>query len=143
MSLRKISLVLVLTLLGVTLNGQSKDDELLSLLKLIGVKENLVLMVDQTLDYMKKERPNISTDDWNQVRNGLEYDSLLMKLVPVYSKHYKHSEVKELIDFFESPIGRKYVAKGGVIGQESYIAGKSIGKSIAEAIYVRLRILGY
>ena len=113
------------------------------MLRLIGVEENLKLMVDQTINFMKVEKPNVPNSVWSEVKSKLDYDRLLMKLVPVYSRHYTQGEVQELISFFESPVGKKYIAKGAVIGQESYMVGKDIGKAIGENINQNLRKLGY
>lgn len=54
-------------------------------------------------------------------------DGLMDRVVPLYNKHYTHSEIKTLIQFYETPLGKKVtalrpqIAKEGMVVAEEWI----------------------
>lgn len=50
---------------------------------------------------------------------------LMDQIVPVYDKHFTHAEIRELLRFYQTPVGRKTVA--------------SMPKVLGETIQIRLR----
>jgi uncharacterized protein len=50
-------------------------------------------------------------------------------LVPFYKKHYTEEELKQMIEFYKSPLGQKIVEKLALISQDSYIIGVEWGKN--------------
>ena len=59
------------------------------------------------------------------VFSDADYEELLEGLVPVYAEHYTHDEVRQLIEFYETPLGQKMVrATPSILGQAGDI-GKS------------------
>ena len=61
-----------------------------------------------------------------------EVPRLLEQLVPVYIKHFSHEEVKQLISFYSSPIGKKFVEKQALIIPESMQIGQRWGQEAAQ-----------
>jgi len=64
-------------------------------------------------------------------------------VVPIYDKHFSHEDVKELIKFYQSPIGQKLVREQPGIVTESMAAGQKWGQHIAADVLKRLREKGY
>ena len=64
-------------------------------------------------------------------------------LIPIYDKHFSHNDIKELIQFYESPIGKKYLEATPSITQESYRAGEEWGNKIGLDIINELIRQGY
>ena len=54
-------------------------------------------------------------------------DGLMDRVVPLYNKHYTHNEIKTLIRFYETPLGKKVtalrpqIAKEGMVVAEEWI----------------------
>jgi len=61
-----------------------------------------------------------------------EVPRLLELLVPVYMKHFSHEEIKQLISFYSSPIGKKFVEKQALIIPESMQVGQRWGQEAAQ-----------
>lgn len=68
-------------------------------------------------------------------------------MVPVYDKYYTHHDIKELIKFYSSPIGRKHLAVSGAITQDMIPKvqtwGKKAGAIKAKRAGQVLRKYGY
>ena len=66
---------------------------------------------------------------------------------PLYDKYYTHSEIKELIKFFSSPIGQKYNAVlQPMMNDMIPVAqkwGEKLGPIAAKEVVKELRKLGY
>jgi hypothetical protein len=67
------------------------------------------------------------------------FPELMEILAALYDQQYTHDDIKGLIAFFSSPLGRKLVENSPKHMQESYRLGVAFGKSISEEI--RLEIL--
>ena len=61
----------------------------------------------------------------------LDEQAFFSYFVPIYDKYYTHSEIKELISFYESELGRKIVRVMPSLTNECIIAGEKWGQSIA------------
>lgn len=53
--------------------------------------------------------------------------SLIEMLVPVYQKHFTEQDLKDAIDLFKTPIGKKISEKSPIIAQESMQASMQWG----------------
>jgi hypothetical protein len=63
---------------------------------------------------------------------------LMEILVALYDRHYSHDDIRGLITFFSSPLGRKLVENSPELMRESYSLGVAFGKSISEEIWVEI-----
>ena len=57
--------------------------------------------------------------------------SLIEMLVPVYQKHFSEQDLKDAIDLFETPIGKKISEKSPIIAQESMQASMQWGMELS------------
>ena len=57
--------------------------------------------------------------------------SLIEMLVPVYQKHFTEQDLKEAIDLFKTPIGKKISEKSPIIAQESMQASMQWGMELS------------
>ncbi len=53
--------------------------------------------------------------------------SLYSKIAQIYMEEFTHEEIKELLKFYETPIGEKMVSKTGIITKKSMKAGQEWG----------------
>ena len=56
--------------------------------------------------------------------------SLYDKLADIYMKEYTHADLKEMIKFYETPVGKKIASKAGVIYEQSTKAGQEWGQGL-------------
>lgn len=77
------------------------------------------------------------------MRDDINAGEIIELVIPVYAKYLTHEEIKELIVFYESPVGRKLAVVQPRIFQESFILGQEWGQAIGEKIQQRLIDRGY
>lgn len=58
------------------------------------------------------------------VREVLADKGLMKELVPVYEKHFSHKEIREMIAFYETPLGRKSIEVMPRVMQDSMQIGQ-------------------
>jgi hypothetical protein len=54
------------------------------------------------------------------------------KVAAIYMKEYTHADVKEMIKFYESPVGKKMAEKAGVLFEQSMLAQQEWGAGLQE-----------
>lgn len=74
---------------------------------------------------------------------GPIFGQLINMILPVYQKHLTEADLKGIIAFYETPVGKKYAEKTLLITQESMLAGQEWGKKIGEKVTDKLRDKGY
>jgi hypothetical protein len=60
-------------------------------------------------------------------------------VLPIWAKYYTREDVKQLIVFYESPLGRKLVSVQPQIMAESMAAGATWGEALGAKIDAKLR----
>ena len=96
-------------------------------------------MAVQYLRQFKKMMPQIPEDFWTDFRNEVNAKELTDLVVPIYAKHFSHDEIKQLIAFYNTPIGKKLVALQPQIMQESMAAGQKWGNKIGQRVMKKLQ----
>lgn len=64
---------------------------------------------------------------------------LVEQVIPIYHRHLTHGEIRELIAFYETPIGRKTIAIMPQVVAESMQAGQRWGQALAPEIQRRVK----
>jgi hypothetical protein len=54
------------------------------------------------------------------------------KVAAIYMKEYTHADVKEMLKFYESPVGKKIADKAGIMFEQSMLAGQEWGAGLQE-----------
>jgi len=65
-------------------------------------------------------------------------DGLLERTIPVYDKHFTHAEIRELLAFYRTAIGRKTIAVLPKVVGESMVLGEKWGESLRPEIEKRV-----
>jgi len=61
-------------------------------------------------------------------------DDLINLIVPIYDKHFSQDDIKNLIDFYQSPLGKRLLEVTPEITREMMAAGMKWGQGIADAV---------
>ncbi|MEM6471942.1 MAG: DUF2059 domain-containing protein [Planctomycetota bacterium] len=99
-------------------------------------------VVNQMVGQMKQQNLNIPDEFWKEFVDGVSPDELIDLTVPVYEKHLTHDDVKQLIKFYESPVGRKLVKVQPLIVQDSMQIGAAWGRGLARKAIARMQAKG-
>jgi len=122
------------------------DKDLAKFLKLSNATATYDMVYDQMKAQLKMMKPGVSDSVWVNLKKEVfdkEVLELTKQLVPVYQKHFTHEDVKELISFYESPIGKKLATKTPILTQEAMQLGQIWGMNLMAKINGWLGEKGY
>jgi hypothetical protein len=166
-SLRRIALpvVCVIALLQARpAIGQTPDDsirpDIEKLMQLTGSAQMATQMVStliaQIVDGMKTSQPNIPERALAIAREVLETEltkgfsgpqSMMPQIAAAYANHFTQEDIRALVAFYESPIGKKMIQTMPVILQESIAIGQRWAQTemprIRSLLQERLRAEGF
>jgi hypothetical protein len=113
----------------------TKDDRVRELLVLMRAGDMGVQMVDGMIASLKDALPGAPDDFWTTFRQKVKASDLIDLLVPVYAKNLELADIEELIRFYRSPTGQRFLDKQSVILQESMAVGQKWGEQLgAQAV---------
>jgi len=96
----------------------SKDTDIIKLLNLVRAYDIPESIVNDIIKSYKTMLPMVDSTYWQSLRQEADIDGVIKKLVPVYDRIFNEEEIKELIKFFETPTGKKWVATFGEANDE-------------------------
>ena len=133
--MKKNILAIAFLVFGVFTNAQSsKDVKIAKLLETMGSTQAMKTSFEYMINYYKQNNPQISSEYWDNASKHVDYDELVQKLVPVYSKHFTEQEIVDLLKFYNTSTGKKMIEKTPTILEESMEIGRKWGIELAQKI---------
>lgn len=111
-----------------------------------GTEQAYQSALEQMFSMYKEEFWSIDEEVWDELEaefSKTSIDDLTTMLVPVYAKYLTIEDLKEIIEFYESPVGQKFAEKTPLIMQESMQIGQEWGKKVGEDFMEKLKARGY
>lgn len=105
-------------------------------------------VVRQMTEAIKKTRPDIPAKMFDVLAeevNKTIAESMVAKggfvdqVVPVYHKYFSHEEIKAMVAFYQTPVGKKAIEVMPRMVQESMAIGQEWGKSLGPVIQQRIK----
>lgn len=121
-----------------------KDIE--KLLSVNGSSAAYDLAFDQMVAQFKMMKTEAPDEVWKQVRSEVfdkEIAALTKQLIPIYKKHFTHEDIKGMIAFYESPLGKKLTDTTGKITTETMQMAQTWGIQLGGKINTFLQEKGY
>lgn len=137
-----------LILLSTPVFGQDTDyaKTLRKMFEVSGTEQTFQAAIKQMFTMYKQQFKEIDTETWVELESEFSdtsLDDLTVMLVPVYEKYMTEADLKELIIFYESPVGQKYAKSIPLITQESMQVGQQWGMVIGEKFAKKMEERGY
>jgi hypothetical protein len=123
--------------------SQTKNDDILTLLRISGTEKLAEQIMSALIPQFQQLIPDIPNVFWVSFRDKLNIDDLLYACIPIYNKYYTHDEIKQLIAFYESPLGRKLVEVTPLLTQDAMVIGQNWGEKLGQDIVNELISEGY
>ena len=122
-------LIVAVAFAFVTHVGFAQDEafkkDVLRVIEMSGATNQMKSAKNQILQMVPKEK---------QAAFIIEFDSTLPslydKLAVIYMEEYSKEDIKAMIAFYESPVGKKINEKSGVILEKSQAAGQEWGQGL-------------
>ncbi|BAU46769.1 hypothetical protein SVA_0187 [Sulfurifustis variabilis] len=105
-------------------------------------------VVRQMSEAIKQARPDIPPQMFDVLAEEVNQaiaeemnakDGLVDLMVVLYHKYFTHREIRELLAFYESPVGRKAGSLAPVMSKEGFAIGQRWGESLGPRINRRVQ----
>ena len=129
----------------------AQDDEyrrqLTLMLEKSGALASADVIMDQLIPAMKQITiKEVPADFWDGFRvkwNRKTKEMLVEIYVPVYKKYLTLGDLKKIVAFYDSPVGKKLAAATPSMTAEGMQAGQQLGMQIAQEMIEEMQQLGY
>ena len=126
---------------------QAKGDDIRLLMQETGAAnlsaQMMKAMIPMIMQNLSAAHPEIPKNTLDKIGDRLE--SLLRnkitapggmadRIVPVYANHFTHDEIKQLLAFYRSDVGKKVTNKMPVVMSESMAVGQNWGRSMGPEV---------
>ena len=133
---------------GIQSGGESATDEdIRQLFAVMGLNKLGEQMWEQINERLTNLNPQIPDSLWQEIDKEfrVEFSSGRFgeMLLPIYKKYFSSNEIKQLITFYESPLGKKFIDVGPQLMGDAMAAGSERGREIVKRIQDKLKKKGY
>lgn len=123
--------------------ADAKRADARKLMELMGSAEIGSQVMGSMLEMMRPAFPTVPAEFWDEVAKEMTGEELVELIIPVYLKNFTHDEILQLIEFYETPLGRKLIAAQPAIVQESMVIGGQWGEKKGAEIVEKMKAAGY
>lgn len=115
-------------------SAQSIDDDIMRYFRVSGTEAAMDQSMEMMFDQFQQMGMPLPPAIRETIRRNMNTAELLREMVPIYRRHFTHNEIRELIRFHESPIGRKMAQVTPAITQESMAVTMRLGERLQAEI---------
>ena len=123
----------------------AKEADIRSLLDLVGVRDQVQESVNYSAEqYREKLLATVANNDKDQAfvnavitdyEKKFDVDQVTDQLVAIYDQHYSSEEIKELLQFYGSPLGQRVATEAPKISREIQAATRATAaKAVKDAL---------
>lgn len=148
--MKKIILAFAFVTLSISASLAQSDTSykttLKSMLEISGSQQAFKMAITQMMTMFKNQNTSVPENIWADLEKEMtstSLDELVDMLEPVYKKHMAESDLKKVIEFYQTPVGKKFADKTPLIMQESMQVGQQWGMKIGQKFQEKLKEKGY
>lgn len=122
------------------------ENTLSEMFQVSGSEETFKVAINQMITSYKGQYPQVSADIWKELEKEFlkaSMDELVVMLTPAYQKHLTQKDLEELIQFYKTPIGRKFAEKTPLLTREAMQVGQQWGMKIGQNFAAKMKAKGY
>lgn len=126
--------------------GSEYGERLKTMFEVSGADKTYQAAIDQMFGMFKQQYDQVPTNTWTQLQDEFSKTSiseLTLKLTPVYQTHLSLTDIQEIIEFYQTPVGKKFASKTPFIVQESMQVGQQWGQQIGKKFAQKMKEKGY
>ncbi|BAZ31439.1 hypothetical protein NIES4074_39120 [Cylindrospermum sp. NIES-4074] len=120
-----------------------KINNIKKLIEITGSRNLSQQITTQLIAALKSEYPQVPQKFWDTFAAELKPDEMIDEFIPIYGKYYTNEEIKQLIAFYETPLGKKTIRILPEISRESTAIGLRYGREAGERALKKLEAEGY
>ena len=121
---RNLLCIAALLVASIVVKAQTEpsDADIIKMQQVNGSAGSINAMYPQIVAQLKSVKPGVTDEQWAAVKKevfDVEVAELSKQLIPIYKKHFTQEDVKAIIAFYESPVGKKLAEQTPLITVES------------------------
>ncbi|GEM_PF-1373477 len=120
-----------------------KEKDIIYLLKTSGTADFAYIIIDDVIQNYKKFISETPKDYWDKMAVNTDIMPFIKAVVYIYDKRFSHQEIKELIKFFDSPVGNKWSLSLKDMNQEVMKEANLFGQKVFTDLNKKLMEDGY
>lgn len=137
--MKKTFLVFALAFVSFSaISAKTKTEKIKELMYITNSGDMGVMMIDRFIEHYSQLMSDVPATFWEEFRKEISSEGLIDIVVPIYDKHLTEAEIDELLRFYKTPVGSKFVQTLPAIYQESYEAGAAFGEELGQKVYTKL-----
>jgi uncharacterized protein len=149
--MKRISVLALLVISMTSAFGQSANNSsykatLKKMLEVAGTETTFKAAIKQMFGMFKQQNTKVPENVWAEFEAEFSKTSisdLVNMLEPVYAKHMTEADLNKIIEFYQTPVGKKYAEKTPFILQESMQVGQTWGMQMGQKFQEKLKEKGY
>jgi len=141
-----IAVLAFMLLFGSISFGQTADDAyhqtLEKMFEVSGSEETYKAAITQVMGMFREQYPEVNAKEWDELEAEFmkrSINELVVLLVPVYQKYLTQEDLEAIIEFYKTPVGKKFALHNPAIMQESMQIGQQWGMQIGQELQQRLQ----
>ncbi|WP_341527570.1 DUF2059 domain-containing protein [Nostoc sp. UHCC 0302] len=120
-----------------------KNNNIRQLLNITGASSISQQVTYQVINSLKGQYPQVPQEFWDNLQSEIKPDEIFNQIIPIYSRYYTNEEIKELIAFYQTPLGKKTINILPQLSRESVEVGIRYGQEAGQRALSRLEKEGY
>jgi len=123
--------------------AEATEAEIRRLLEVTGSARIAQQVLATIIASIHQQQPEVPEEVWAEVLGEFKTEDVTRNTIPIYKKYLTGEDIRGLIAFYESPVGRKLIEVQPQIVQESMAIGQKWGEDAAQRVFKRLQDRGY
>lgn len=120
-----------------------KINNIKRLLEITNMRSLSRQILNQVFVAMKGQYPQVPQKFWDTFMAEIKPDDMINEFIPLYSKYFSNEEIKQMIAFYQTPLGQKTLSVMPQLSSESTAIGLRYGKEAAARAIKKLEAEGY
>lgn len=141
--MKRYLLILILLIASITSFAQdsARIKNIQQLLEITGSAKLGLQVMNSIIDSYKKSYPKLENNNsfWSDFQKEFTAGEMINRIIPVYEKYYTDDDIKQLIQFYQSPVGKKVIATMPGVMQESMHIGEMWGKEVSDKLALKIK----
>src|SRR6056297_1361553 len=139
---------IIILLIGIFLSSfalaqvnQEYSETLAKMFELAGSEQIYKAVLQQSFSMYRQQYPNVDEEMWNELKTEFlktSINDLVDMLVPVYQKYLTREDLNKMIQFYQTPAGKKFAKYQPAISKESMQIGQQWGMEIGQKFAKKL-----
>jgi len=97
--------------------------------------ESIIIQIIELIYSKYGEEQNFRKITIEEIRSII--DAIIEDVVPIYDNNFSNEEILDIINFYESEVGKMYLKKMPVVSLESMKVGEKFGEKIYNMLQIK------